>query len=316
MTTASAPGQAYREGVSLPELFRMFPDDATAEAWFAETRWPDGAACPRCGSLNVQSGAAHRTMPYRCRDCRKRFSVRTGTAMEASKLGCQTWAVAIYLLTTSLKGVSSMKLHRDLGITQKSAWHLAHRIRQAWAESDEGGPFDGPVEVDETFVGGKAANMHEYQRDRMRRSDFAKAPVVGVKDRRTGQVSARAVELTDGPTLRAFVREHTRPGAQVYSDGHSGYTALEGEYRHNAVQHAVGTYVIGDAHTNGIESFWSMFKRGYLGTYHRMSPKHLDRYVKEFAGRHNQRSRDTIEQMRRIARGLVGKRLQYRDLTA
>ena len=310
----SAPGHDYREGVSLAQLFRRFPDDQAAERWFCETRWPDGPACPHCGSLNVQTGAAHKTMPMRCRDCRKRFSVRTGTAMAGSNLGYQTWAIAIYLLTTSLKGVSSMKLHRDLGITQKSAWHLAHRIRQAWAESGE--PFDGPVEVDETFVGGKAANMHEYQRDRMRRADYPKAPVLGVRDRATGQVSARAVELTDGETLRAFVREHTQPGAQVYSDGHAAYTLLDGEFKHAAVQHSAGTYVIGDAHTNAIESFWSMFKRGYVGTYHRMSPKHLDRYVKEFTGRHNQRSRDTLDQMRRIARGLVGKRLRYDELIA
>ncbi len=170
--------------------------------------------------------------------------------------------------------------------------------------------------MDETFVGGKAANMHESKREKMRRADYPKAPVVGVRDRATGRVSARAIELTDGETLREFVREHARPGAQVYSDGHSAYTLLEGEYKHAAVQHSAGTYVIGDAHTNAIESFWSMFKRGYMGTYHRMSAKHLDRYAKEFAGRHNQRSRDTAEQMRRIAAGLVGKRLRYDELIA
>ena len=236
----TAPGHDYRDGISLPALFRMFPDDEAAECWFIESRWPDGIACPRCASVKVQTGAAHKTMPMRCRDCRKRFSVRTGTAMQGSNLGYQTWAVAIYLLTTSLKGVSSMKLHRDLGITQKSAWHLAHRIRQAWA-ANGGESFEGPVEVDETFVGGKAANMHESRREKMRRSDFPKAPVVGVRDRATGRVSAQAVEITDGETLRDFVREHTRPGAQVYSDGHKAYTLLEGEFKHAAVQHAVGT---------------------------------------------------------------------------
>ena len=311
----TAPGKSNRNGISLAELFRMFPDDAAAERWFCETRWPSGVGCPHCGSVNVQTGAAHK-MPYRCRDCRKRFSTRTGTAMADSKLGYQKWAVAIYLVTTSLKGVSSMKLHRDLGITQKSAWHLAHRIRQAWTENGDDEPFDGPVEVDETFVGGKAANMHESKREKMRRPDFAKAPIVGVKDRITGQVSARAVEMTDGETLRGFVREYTRAGAQVYSDGHGAYTLLEGEYKHAAVQHSVGTYVVWDTHTNGIESFWSMFKRGYIGTYHRMSPKHLDRYAKEFAGRHNARPLDTTDQMRHVARGLVGKRLQYAELVA
>lgn len=309
----SAPGHDYRDGISLPQLFRLFPTDEAAEAWFVETRWPDGPACPHCSSERVQTGAAHKTMPMRCRDCRKRFSVRTGTTMADSKLGYQTWAIAIYLLTTSLKGVSSMKLHRDLGITQKSAWHLAHRIRKAWAVSD-GEDFEGPVEVDETFVGGKAHNMHESKREKMRQADYPKAPIVGVKDRATGRVSARAVELTDPETLRSFVREHARPGAKVYSDGHAAYTGLEGEYKHAAVQHSVGTFAIGDVSTNGIESFWSMLKRGYHGTYHQMSPKHLDRYVTEFAGRHNQRPLDTIDQLRDVIRGMVGKRLRYSDL--
>ena len=307
-------GKTYRTGLTLAQVFDMFPSDAAAERWFADVRWPDGLGCPHCGSVSVQDGCKHKTMPYRCRDCAKKFSVRTGTVMAESKIGYRTWAIAIYLLNTSLKGVASTKLARDLGISQKSAWYLAHRIRETW--DDSGAPFAGPVEVDETFIGGKAANMHERTRDRMRRSDFDKAPVVGVKDRESGQVRARAVADTSGPTLRGFVRDSARPGSQVYSDGHAAYTPLEGEYRHNAVQHSAGTYVIEQAHTNGIESFWSMLKRGYVGTYHQMSPKHLDRYVREFVGRHNVREMDTLDQMRAIARGLVGKRLRYADLVA
>jgi len=128
-----APGKHHREGISLIKLSKMFPDDAIAEKWFAKTRWPEGTHCPHCGSVNVQSGAAHKSMPYRCREreCRKQFSVRTGTCMEASNLGFQIWATAVYLMSSSLKGVSSMKLHRDLEITQKSAWHLAMRLRKA-----------------------------------------------------------------------------------------------------------------------------------------------------------------------------------------
>ncbi|MYH40644.1 MAG: IS1595 family transposase [Chloroflexi bacterium] len=312
----TAAGMSHRTGISLTELFARFPDDAAAERFFVESRWPDGIACPRCGSVNVQEKTTHKTMPFRCRDCRRFFSVRVGTAMADSKLGYRTWAIAVYLVTTSLKGVSSMKLHRDLGVTQKTAWHLAHRIRQAWTD-DGGGPLGGPVEVDETYVGGLAKNRHASERDRPhRRSDFEKTPVVGVKDRATGEVRARVVTATDGDTLRGFVRENAAPGSQVYSDGHAAYTSLEGEYKHAAVQHSVGTYVIGQAHTNGIESFWSMMKRGYIGTYHWMSAKHLDRYVDEFSGRHNQRPMDTADQMRRVARGLVGKRLQYGELTA
>lgn len=311
----NAPGKADREGITLTDLIRLFPNDETAEQFFADERWPNGVGCPRCGSLSVQDGAKHKTMRYRCRDCGKRFSVKTGTVMEGSNLGYQTWALAAYLLTTNLKGVSSMKLHRDLGITQKSAWHLAHRIREAWAE-DGAGDFGGPVEVDEAFFGGLEKNKHEHERSHRRGGLSDKAPVVGIKDRETNQIRARAVESTDGETLRGFVREHTAEGAQVYSDGHGAYTPLEGEFKHNAVQHSAGTYVIEQAHTNGIESFWSLLKRGYMGTYHQMSAKHLGRYVAEFAGRHNDRPRDTVDQLRAIVQGMVGKRLRYADLIA
>ncbi len=153
-----APGKHYREGISLVDVMRMFPDDAAAECWFTEVRWPDGLHCPHCGSTNVQDGTKHKTMPYRCRDCRKWFSVKTGTVMHSSKLGLQVWAVASSLLTTGIKGQASMKLHRDLGITQKSAWHLAHRIRETWARKNP--PFAGPAEADETYIGGKLKTMH------------------------------------------------------------------------------------------------------------------------------------------------------------
>lgn len=312
--TYNAPGKAHRKGITLLELSELFPDDASARQWFEGILWATGdRPCPRCGSLDTHE-ASHKKMPYRCRDCRKYFSVKTGTVMEGSPIPFRKWVYAIYLDVTSLKGVSSMKLHREIGVTQKTAWFMQQRIREAFG--NHGGTFAGPVEVDEAFFGGLEKNKHESQRKHSPGGLSDKAAVIGVKDRATGQVRARAILSTDGETLRGFVREHTEAGAQVYSDGHAAYQPLEGEYKHAAVQHSAGTYVIEQAHTNGIESFWAMLKRGYTGTFHHFSEKHLQRYVNEFAGRHNIRDLDTITQMAILSRGMVGKRLPYAELVA
>ena len=164
-----APGKAFRKGMTLVELIRKFPDNSAAEGWITEIRWPDGRQCPHCGYDNVQHPTSHKTMPYRCRGngCRRFFSVRVGTVMQDSKLGYQEWAIAVHLFNTSLKSVSSMKLHRGLGITEKSAWRLAHRIRQCWDDMSSE-PFAGPVEADESHFGGKAKNMHaKVRRERI-----------------------------------------------------------------------------------------------------------------------------------------------------
>ena len=313
-TKHKAPGKAHREGLSVRALFRMFPDDDAAQAWLEEQRWGGEPWCPHCGSLNVRRNN-HKSMPWRCaeRECRKRFSVRIATPMQNSPLGYQTWVIAIYMLTTSLKGQSSMKLHRDLEVTQKTAWFLAHRIRQTFAASN--GPFAGPVEVDETYMGGKRKNMSNAKRKALAdtgRGAVGKTAVVGAKDRATKHVAARVVPDTTKDTLQGFVAEHAAPGATVYTDDAAAYDGMP--FDHETVKHSRSEYVKGDVHTNGAESFWSMLKRGHAGIYHKMSPKHLDRYVQEFAGRHNIRESDTIEQMSMVVRGLEGKRLSYAAL--
>ena len=317
MVKHKGPGKADREGISLTKLMRMFPDDDRARAWFEKQIWPQGAHCPHCGSFHIQHPTKHRSMTHRCRDCRKDFSLKTGTLMEGSKLGYQKWAIAIYLAMTGLKGVSSMKLHRDLEITQKSAWHLAHRIRKAI----EGGAlpmFSGPAEADETYIGGKRANMSNAKRKALAdtgRGAVGKAAVAGVKDRETNRVVARRMEATDASALQTFVREHVQPGATLYTDEAAAYAGMP-EFDHEAVKHSAKEFVRGMAHSNGMESFWSMLKRGYQGTYHKFSEKHLGRYVGEFSGRHNVRDMDTEDQMAIVARQVVGHRLRYRELIA
>ena len=313
----NAPGQAQRKGITIVDAVHRFGEPKAAEEWLIGQRWPDGVSCVECGSDDVVSWrhTASDLRWWRCRakGCGKRFSVKTNSVMQQSKLPLSHWCMAFFFAAINLKGVSSMKLHRDLGITQKSAWFLGQRIRKVFDSSDgSGGMFNGPVEVDETYIGGAMKNRPISKRVHVGGGPKGKAVVVGMRDRATNEVVAQHVPNRRGATVKPFVTDNTREDALVFTDDSIIYSGLT--RTREVVNHSVGEFVRGMAHTNGIESLWSMLKRGYYGVYHHFSVKHLHRYVAEFAGRHNIRQLDTIEQMGRMVAGALGKRLTYKAL--
>ncbi len=245
----NAPGKHFRKGISLIGLMDLFPTDEAAEEWFAAVRWSNGEpVCPFCDATRVATVANRKPMPYRCKDCRKHFSVKHGTVMQSSKLGCRVWAIAVYLMVTGIKGTSSMKLHRDLEVTYKTAWHLAHRLRKAFPTVVA--MFQGPVESDETAIGGLEKNKHAAKKGRQGRGSVGKTIVHGVLDRATNQVVAGVVQDPNAATLQGRVLDATVATAQVYTDEATAYAGLA---RHHAtVQHSTGEYVRDMAHTNGI----------------------------------------------------------------
>ncbi len=298
----AGPGRSHRETISLFELTELFPDEASAEAWFVKQRWPNGIHCAHCKADGIHVSPNAKPMPYRCRKCRKYFSIRTGTVMYRSKLPLRKWLFAMYLTATNLKGISSLKLHRDLGIRQATAWHLLHRIRKAFESGDA--LLTGPIEIDEAYLGGTARNRPKHRR---------LTAVVGIRDRSTREIRAMVVPRTTQPHLLRSLAMHTARDARVYSDGNPSYRVLP---NHTAVRHSVAEYVAGEAHTNGIESFWAMLKRAFHGTFHHFSPKHMSRYISEMATRQSWRELNTIQILQRMAQRMVGKHLTYRELTA
>ena len=252
MGSKIAPGRDERQGICINELFKMFPDNDAARVWFESIRWKDGRFCPLCGSTETVHRKNEKPLPYRCKTCRKDFSVKTGTIMHRSKLDLQKWAIGIYMMSTSLKGVSSMKLHRDLGITHQAAWKMAHKIRSGWDRGKS--KLEGTVEVDESYFGGKESNKHESKKLNAGRETAGKAVVVGIKQG-DSKIHAKHVADTTPDTLHGQLVKNVEEGATVYSDEHKCYDGIGLFFEHETVKHSVGEYVNGQAHTNGIESF-------------------------------------------------------------
>jgi len=297
--------------MSLFDLVRQFPTEESAVAWFEKLIWPTKRCCGHCGGVNTYRTRSGRPLPYRCRDCQRYFSCKTGTIMAASPLPVRKWIYAVYLEITHPKGMSSMQLHRDIGVCQKTAWFMLQRIRRVFA-SERSVPYSGPVEVDEAYIGGRERNKHWRKKLGPNWPD-GKTIVVGMKNRPTNEVSARVIPAVNRNELMGFVEHRVLSDAMVYTDGASVY---RNRRNHESVSHSRGEYVRGSVHTNGIESFWSLLKRAYMGTWHYVSPKHLHRYLAEMIARHNMRGLSVSRQLEIVASDMVGLRLTWKELTA
>lgn len=296
------------------ELFKKFPDEESARKHFEKLRWGDSVQCPHCNSTDIHECKNHRPMPYRCRKCRKHFSVRTGTVLEESRLPLQKWILAVYMIALSRKGISSVQMAKQLGVTQKTAWFLAQRIREAWKFNHDDDKLRGEVEVDETFIGGKEKNKHASKKRNQGRGSSGKEIVVGVIQR-NGKIVAEHVKSVSSKTLHGFITRHVEAGSTVYTDTFKSYHGLDKRYSHESVNHSGGEYVRGNIHTNRIESFWAVLKRGYYGVFHFISPKHLQRYLCEFTYRTNTAKYDVLNFIDETFQRMSGKHLSYQQLT-
>lgn len=305
---------------TLQQAVKHFSDEQICIDAVAEMRWPDGIpACAWCGSENTKWMASQKR--WNCRSCKKQFSVKRGTIFQDSPLGLDKWMVAMWMLANCRNGVSSYEISRAIGITQKSAWHMMHRIREAMKPRDgrKLGGDDTSVEVDESYIGGKLRNKHLSAKKDIAGTNLNKTIVMGALDREKGHVRAEVIPAAKRDTMTALVHKHVKFGTTVYTDNHVGYDHLRYRYTHDMVNH-INEYVRGQVHTNGIENFWSLLKRGLAGTYIAVEPEHLDRYVTEQVFRFNHRKdgKTPINDARRfeaLLKDVVGRQLTYAELT-
>jgi transposase-like protein len=300
---------------SLVEAIRYFADADRCFEFVKSLRWTDGEiACPRCGGADAIFITTRKI--WKCKACKRQFSLKVGTIFEDSGLGFDKWLPAIWLIANSKNGISSHELGRSLGVTQKTAWFMNHRIRLAM-ESGTFQKLSGTVETDETYIGGLAKNMHVVDRKRKvhgtRGTD--KVAIHGAIER-GGTLIAAAVPSVSSKAIQASVRNWVEPGSTLCTDQAHTYLGLRNEYDHKSVNHGMGEYVNGDIHTNSIESFWNLYKRAWKGTYTHNAPKHTDRYVTERTFSFNNRELTDLERMVTVTSSVSGKRLTYAELKA
>jgi transposase-like protein len=298
---------------TLQDAIRYFSDMDRCVQTLAASRWPDGVKCPTCGNDQLHFLATRRLWECKSKHPKRQFSVKVGTVFEDSPIGLDKWFTAAWMIANCKNGISSYEIARDLGVTQKTAWFMLHRLRLAM----QTGTFEkvaGEFEVDESFIGGLARNMHKDKKAKITGTGGAgKAIVMGLLDRKTKKIRLRHVSNTQRETLQGVVREYIKGGSYVYSDAWVAYTGLDREYIHQVIDHAE-TYVKGNVHTNGIENFWSLLKRGLKGTYVSVEPFHLFRYLDEQAFRFNERKADDSARFLEVMSGVTGRRVTYQKL--